>query len=362
MTLAFRLGLFIVATLSILAIAVFLIGSNQMLFQSKYHLKAQFSSVSGLTDGADVRVGGIHEGTIKGLQLPNRPDGQVTLVMELDNKTHRVIKKDSVAEIKTEGMMGDKYVQVSFGSDGAGDVKDWDTIASQPPMDISDLITKADQLLDSSKGAVANISQASGSLKSISSKVNEGKGTIGALINDKTAYQQVTAGATAFDENMEALKHNFFLRGFFKKRGYEDASDLKKHEIERLPMAPTMKTFDYQGTRIFDKPDTAKLKNQKVLNEAGKFMEDNKFGMAIVAVSGGSMGDSDQDRQLTEARSYVIREYLAKNFHFDDTRLKTIGLGKALDPEESDKVEIVIYPSTVAANSQSPRTRANNLP
>ena len=349
MTRALRLGLFVVGTLFVLALAVFLIGSKELLFQSNYRLKAQFANVSGLTDGADVRVGGIHEGTIEAIRLPNQPGGQVTVVMELESKTHRVVKKDSQASIKSEGLVGDKYVEVSFGTEGSGDVRDGDTIASQPPLDISDLIKKTDQLLDSSQGAVTNISQASGNLKDISAKVNQGKGTIGALINDQQAYREVTAGATAFDEDMEALKHNFFLRGFFKKRGYEDAADLKDYKVARLPMRPATKTFVLDGARIFDKPGSAELKHPKELNEVGQFLQNNSFGMAVVAVSGGPTGDSDKDRQLTEARSYVVREYLAKNFRFDDTRLKTIGLGKALEPEESDKVEVAVYPAAVAS-------------
>jgi phospholipid/cholesterol/gamma-HCH transport system substrate-binding protein len=347
---ALRLGLFVVATLAILAVAVFLIGNRQMIFRSTYRLRAQFDNVSGLNNGAEVRVGGIHEGTIKQIDLPSRPDGKVVVVMDLESGTRSVVKKDSQAAIKSEGLLGDKYVEISFGSKDAGDVKNGDTIASQPPLEISDLFKKADEMLDTAQGAVVNIAAATGSLKSIGSKVDEGKGTIGALINDKKTYQEVTAGATAFDENMEALKHNFLLRGFFKKRGYEDSEDLTKYEIARLPMGPSLKTFEYDAGKIFDKPDTAKLKNQKALNDAGAFLAGNKFGLAVVAVSAGTTGDSDKDRTLTEARSLVIREYLAKNYQFDDARLKTIGLGKAVQPEESDKVEIVVYPVTVAGN------------
>jgi hypothetical protein len=124
-------------------------------------------------------------------------------------------------------------------------------------------------------------------------------------------------------------------------------------------MTPPEKTFVYDGARIFDKAETVKLKNQKTLNEVGQFLADSKFGLAVVAVSGGTTGDSDKDRTLTEARSYAVREYLTKNFHFDDTRLKTIGLGKALQPEESDHVEVVVYPVNVASNANhtAPRTQ-----
>src|SRR5207302_501470 len=108
-------------------------------------------------------------------------------------------------------------------------------------------------------------------LKSVTSKIDQGKGTVGALINDRTIYQHVNEGATAFQEDMEALKHNFFTRGFFKKRGYEDSTELTRYEIPALPSSPPSKRFTYDATKIFDKPDTAKLKNPKALNEAGKF-------------------------------------------------------------------------------------------
>jgi outer membrane protein OmpA-like peptidoglycan-associated protein len=202
----------------------------------------------------------------------------------------------------------------------------------------------------------------------ISGKINRGEGTVGALINDKKIYQQANAataeakaGATAFQENMEALKHNFLLRGFFKKRGYEDQTELQKHEISRLPKEPVVKKFDYDAKQLFDKPDTAKLKSQKVLNEAGKFLEDNKYGLAVVVAYTSMKGDSEKDRVLTEARSMVVRDYLTQNFKLDDTRLKTLGLGKAGEASDNGKVEILIYPAGSKAPSQN-QSVANHPP
>src|SRR5712675_837088 len=110
---AFRLGLFIVGSLVLLAIGVFLIGSREMLFTSTYSLKSDFQTVSGLIEGADVRVGGLHEGTVKRIELPRRPDGKVTVVMDMHQATREVLKNDSVASIKSEGLLGDKYVEIS---------------------------------------------------------------------------------------------------------------------------------------------------------------------------------------------------------------------------------------------------------
>ena len=345
MSRAFRLGAFILTTLLLFAIGVFLIGSREFLFKSTYHLKAQFDNVKGLNDGAEVRVGGIHEGAVKRIDLPKQPDGKVTVLMDLDTGTRDILKKDSVASILSEGLVGDKYVEISFGSKDGQKLKDGDTISSEPPQDISDLIKKTDEIMDTTKGAMQNFEGTTSNLKSISSKINQGQGTVGALVNDKTIYQKAEAGTTAFQEDMEALKHNFLLRGFFKKRGYEDADELTKHEISQLPEASPIKTFVYDASQLFDKPDTAKLRNQKLLNEAGRFLEENKFGLAVVIGFTGMKGDAEKDRVLSEARAMVVRDYVARNFRLDDTRLRTIGLGKTKEANDSSKVEIIVYPA-----------------
>src|SRR4051812_35573571 len=157
MTKTFRLGLFIVVTLVIFGFGVFWIGSKQFLFHSTYRLQAEFQNVAGLADGAVVRIGGIHKGTVKRIDLPPRPDQKVRVVMDLDQKTRAVVKKDSVAAIKSEGLVGDKYVEVSFGSTGTPAVSDGDVIQSEPPLDVADVVKKANQLLDSAGGAMQEL-------------------------------------------------------------------------------------------------------------------------------------------------------------------------------------------------------------
>ena len=93
------------------------------------------------------------------------------------------------------------------------------------------------------------------------------------------------AGATSFQENMEALKHNFFVRGYFKTRGYQDSNELAKDEIERLPQSLPAKEFAYSAKQLFNKQDSAKLKNQKSLNAGGEFLANNEFGFAVVVAS-----------------------------------------------------------------------------
>src|SRR5262249_49448257 len=148
--------------------------------------------------------------------------------------TQSVIRQDSVASIQTEGLLGNKYVDVTFGSPDADSIKYGDQIRTQPPLDISDLMNKASGILDSTKDVTDHFAQ-------ISAKIDRGEGSVGALVNDKKFYneihqatEQARLGATAFQENMEALKHNFFLRGFFKDRGYSDLAKLTQNEIIQL--------------------------------------------------------------------------------------------------------------------------------
>lgn len=373
MSRAARLGAFIIATLGILVLGTVIIGSNQYLFSSTYQLKSQFTTVAGLSAGADVQVGGVHSGTVRSIDLPHEPGGKVTVVMDLNKSTHEIIKQDSVASIETEGLLGNQYMAISFGSPGRSDVRDGDTIASDPPLEMADLIKKTDAILDSSQQAVQNASQMTANLASISAKVDNGKGTAGALVNDKQLYAnlaqttsdardtmvQAQAGVTDFQENMEALKHNFFLSGYFNKRGYEDSADLTANEIGQLSADPPMKTFTFSSKQLFDKVDSAKLKNQKPLNACGEFLADSQYGYAVVVVSAGANGDAQKDLVLTEGRAMVVREYLVETFGFDDSHLKTLGMGKQAETNSDvgwGSVQIIFYPSgaVIPPNKQSP--------
>jgi phospholipid/cholesterol/gamma-HCH transport system substrate-binding protein len=344
MSRTFRLGLFIVTALLIFAAGIFWIGHQRFLFSSTYRLNADFENVAGLNNGAEVRVAGIHEGTVKRIDIPTHPNEKVRVVMDLQKGTREVIKKDSVAAIRLEGLVGDKYVEISFGSEQASKIRDDDVIQSEPPLQMSDLIKKADGILNSAQGAMDSVNDTANNLRSISGKINQGRGTMGALINDREVYQHASAAANALQEDSEALKHNFLLRGFFNKRGYEDANELKKHEVSQLPPEAPVRQFAYDGNKIFDKPDTAKFKKTKDLNDAGTYLENNPFGVVVVAARGDMKGDSEKNQVLAEARAMVVRDYLVENFKLDDLRVKTIAFAKSPEVGANGRVEILIYP------------------
>jgi phospholipid/cholesterol/gamma-HCH transport system substrate-binding protein len=357
-----RLGAFIVATLAILATGVFIIGSKEYLFSSTFQLRAQFDNVVGLAAGANVEVGGVHSGTVHSITLPHNAGDKVTVLMDLDRSTHEIIKHDSVATIETEGVLGNQYVAISFGSNGQPEVKDGELIQSLAPLGVSDLLKKTNDILDSSQLAIQSTTQAAAHLNAISAKIDSGQGTVGALVNDKELYKnlaQSTAtlnntlleaqtGVTDFQENMEALKHNFFLSGYYKKRGYEDSADLTANRIAGIPQGTPLKAFVFKAKDLFDSRDSAKLKNQKTLSAVGEFLTQNQFGVAVVVVSAGMEGDAQKELLLSEARAMVVREYLVVNFGFDDSLLKTLGMGKqenTVADAEWGTIQILIFPA-----------------
>ncbi len=104
--------------------------------------------------------------------------------------------------------------------------------------------------------------------------------------------------------------------------------------------------FTYSAKDLFDGRDSAKLKNQKSLNAGGEFLAQNQFGFAVVVVFAGMEGDTKKDLVLTEARAMVIREYLVEHFGFDDSQLKTLGMGKqagASSDAEWGSIQILIF-------------------
>jgi phospholipid/cholesterol/gamma-HCH transport system substrate-binding protein len=342
MSKALRLGIFVVAALAVFGAGIFWIGSRDFRFTATYRLNAEFQNVAGLADGAAVRVGGIHQGTVRRIDLPPRPDQKVRVEMDLKGQTRNVIKKDSVAAIRTEGLVGDQYVEITFGSPEAPSVNSGDTIGTEPPLQISDLIKKTNNILDSAQGAMQNVDQTT-------AKINQGKGTLGALVNDRSVYQQVNQAAGNLRDDTEALKHNFLLRGFFNKRGYEDQTDVTRYAIAEMPKAAPAERFSYPGDKLFDKPDGSKLKKPNLLDGAGRYLEANRFGLAVVAASADLKGDTDKQRQLTEARAAVVREYLVEHYKVDDTRIRVIGLGKSPEVPDGGSIEIRVYTQPAGA-------------
>ena len=225
-----KLGVFVTFGILILFIIIFFIGSNKNLFSSKFSIHTKFRNVSGLKVGGQVRFSGIAVGIIDAIQIVNDSTVKVTAMMDQDVK--KFIKKDSKASITSEGVIGDKLLMISQGSSTAPEVKDGSTITSFEPVEF-------DAILSSVSVSAENIEIITDELATMLININEGEGTLGKLLTDdgvakdmEKTMENLRQGTKGLQQNMEAAKHNFLLRGYFKKKEREKERAKKEAEKE----------------------------------------------------------------------------------------------------------------------------------
>lgn len=222
----FRLGLFIIIGIILFILGIFVIGKQKNLFDPVFKLKANFRNVSGLQVGNTVRFSGINIGTVDNIAIIN--DSTVNVEMLIKKEVQKFIKSDSRAGIGAEGIIGDKVIVLSPGDSSKVIVKDGQMIASTEPVETDEIMKSLQMTADNAAIATNEISE-------ILIKINKGEGTLGRLIQDKTmadnidqTIKNLKQGTNKLDENMEAAKHNFLLKGYFKKK--QKAADKAKKE------------------------------------------------------------------------------------------------------------------------------------
>lgn len=223
-----KLGMFIVAGLVLLVFGLFYVGKQKNLFVPVFQLKSVFNNVSGLKTGNNVRFGGIVVGTVDGIQLVT--DTSVLVDMSIKKEVQKFIKQDAVANIGSDGLVGDRVVFISPGTPGRLPVRENEIIASRTPVE-------TEQILSGLKTSADNAAIITQQLSEVAYKVNHGHGLIAKLLGDSTLGKNLDAtvvnlrkGSAGLNENMEAAKHNFLLRGYFKKKKKEE--EKKKKELE----------------------------------------------------------------------------------------------------------------------------------
>jgi len=225
-----RLGLFIAGGFLLFVIAIFYIGKQKNLFNPVFELNTTFYNVSGLQVGNNVRFSGINVGTVDNIKIIN--DTTVKVAMLIRKSVQQFIKTDCQASVGSAGLIGDRVLIITQGSNEARVVKDGQHIGSREPVE-------TDAIMASLRVAAYNAEIISEQLAEIMIKVNSGKGTIGRLIQDTAIAENLSQtmvnikrSSKGLDENMQAAKHNFLLKGFFNKKA--KAAQKTKDSIEAV--------------------------------------------------------------------------------------------------------------------------------
>ncbi len=195
---AIRLGIFIFIGAILLVIAIFLIGQKNALFSSTFTVKAYFKDVQGLRTGATVRLSGIDVGSVSNIEIVNDTTGRVVVSMNLQTDIQRFIRTDTKATIENEGLVGNKVVVLKIGSSTAEPVKNGGYIQSQEPIGFSAIIDQTEGIMHYTKNMTKDLAE-------IINKVNNGKGSIGKLINDNELYSSATSLTRQADQSLKNI-------------------------------------------------------------------------------------------------------------------------------------------------------------
>lgn len=177
-----RLGIFIFLGFALFVVGIFMLGKRGALFGSSFNVKAYFTNVQGLRNGAVVRLNGIDVGSVNSIQIVSDTTGRVQVSMSISKDIQRFIRTDTKASIETEGLVGNKVVILKIGSSTSEEVKDGGYIQTEEQPTFSAIIAET-------QGVIKYTKDMTKSLAEITEKVNNGQGSIGKLLNDDKLYQ-----------------------------------------------------------------------------------------------------------------------------------------------------------------------------
>lgn len=188
-----RVGILLIVALFILALGIFQVGRLFDVFATRYPLVTMFESSGGLIAGSPVTLAGQRVGQVESIEfLPveeRRDSANIVVRLSVNENVRNQIRTDSRAVLQTQGLLGDRFVDISPGSSGYAPLEPGDTIRSLPALDYESVLRTAASTMDEVEGVVID-------LRILTQRLASGEGTLGALLTDDLLYQRMTA-ATA---------------------------------------------------------------------------------------------------------------------------------------------------------------------
>ncbi|WP_426063109.1 MlaD family protein [Flavobacterium sp. DSP2-3-1] len=273
-----KLGMFVIIGLILFVGTIYFVGKQKNLFGSTFELYSKFNSVNGLEVGNNVRLSGINIGTVDEIEFLT--DTSVVIKLVIKDEVRKYIKKDAIASINSDGLMGDKVLTISSGKNSTVIVENSNYIASKQSIEMDDLMVSVKKSVDNAgiitaqlaqfsysmnngngalsrlvsdeefgnsiKIMVTNLENSSTEFKKFTVNMNNGKGALSKLVSDErmgkvidSSLTNVKSATKGLNEVIEAAKNNFLLKGYFNKKKkaeakkLEDAVDLEEEEMKK---------------------------------------------------------------------------------------------------------------------------------
>ena len=170
-----RVGVFVLVGVAAFLGLIYALGARARLFEPRFTVHADFTEVGGLVEGATVRLAGVQIGRVSGVNLPPEPGGKVRVDMTIARRYGNRVRKDSVARIETQGLLGDRIIEITVGSAQAAPVGADEVLASREPFDFTKVMSEG-------AGVVKNVSALAESLQKTAETLNQS-----GLIEEATA-------------------------------------------------------------------------------------------------------------------------------------------------------------------------------
>lgn len=179
-----RVGLFVLVSLAVVAVAIFYVTGSGF-WGPKYQLKTFFPEVAGVSNGAPVRLDGVDVGNVLSIRMAPRPAGaalaksrNIEVTLRLDKRFQQDILTDSTAKLVTEGLLGNRYVDITRGLTGVP-LKDGQEVPGTAEKSLADVMASMQGLTSDVQSVIADL--------------QSGKGTLGKMLTDDSAYNNLNS-------------------------------------------------------------------------------------------------------------------------------------------------------------------------
>jgi len=268
-----------------------------------------------------------------------------------------------VARIVSEGLVGAKVVELTPGRADAPPIAELDRIASERPVEMTDLLRKAAASLARLDTLAQSAEQGLGEINAIAGSIRRGQGSLGKLVHDETVYRDLVAlthrgerTLTAMEENLDALKQTWPLSRYFNRRAYLDREHvLFQPGAQRNSRALRAEDLFEPGRSILTPVGRTRL------DEVARWCKQASRPKSELVIAAFTDDDRDQDLAeiLTQEQADAVRNYLVEKHGiqsagwFKRRKIASVGFGthtpRTLDPspspqdQPSRRVEIILF-------------------